>query len=179
MAVEFSVAHSRKTEYLIDPALIVVKPQLNGRVELPDISWLVESMVALGQRVPVEVRNEGGKPVLVSVHSRWRAAVEINKKKLTKGKFLLRCVYSRCNDAYRHSGFLLSVSLCASADGPDLEAGVRGLYLRGSGEISMPCRSNIFSWRCSGWWSAQGAVSWGSWTKYLESHARRALCGRL
>jgi len=117
MAVEFSVAHTRKTEYLIDPALIVVKPQLNGRVELPDITWLVESMVALGQRVPVEIRNEGGKPVLVSGHSRWRAAVEINKKKLTEGKFLLRCVYSRCNE---QEGFIANLheNLVRSAPTP-------------------------------------------------------------
>lgn len=106
MSVEFKVAHTRKTEYLIDPSLIKVRPEMNGRTELPDIEWLVESMVAIGQRVPVEIRSDAGKPVLNSGYSRWRAAVEINKKKLVEGKFLLRCVYARCNE---QEGFIANI----------------------------------------------------------------------
>lgn len=106
MSVEFKVAHTRKAEYLFDPAVIKVKPEMNGRTDLPSIEWLVESMVALGQRVPVEIRNEGGKPVLNSGYSRWRAALEINKKKLVEGKFLLRCVYARCNE---QEGFIANL----------------------------------------------------------------------
>lgn len=92
MAVEFKVEHTRTSEYLILPKDIKFKPELNGRHELPDIEWLVTSMVKNGQLQPVLVRNDGGMPILVAGFSRWRAAVEINKRKLTPKPFRLRCV---------------------------------------------------------------------------------------
>ena len=95
MAVEFKVDHTRTSEYLILPKDIKFKPELNGRHELPDIEWLIESMVKNGQLQPVLVRNDGGTPVLVAGFSRWRAAVEINKRKLTANPFKLRCVNFR------------------------------------------------------------------------------------
>jgi ParB/RepB/Spo0J family partition protein len=92
MAVEFKVDHTRTSEYLILPKDIKFKPELNGRHELPDIEWLIESMVKMGQLQPVLVRNDGGTPILVAGFSRWRAAIEINKRKLTEVPFKLRCV---------------------------------------------------------------------------------------
>lgn len=95
MAVEFKVEHTRTSEYLILPKDIKFKAELNGRHDLPDIEWLIESMVANGQLQPVLVRNDGGTPVLVAGFSRWRAAVEINKRKMVDPPFKLRCVNFR------------------------------------------------------------------------------------
>jgi ParB-like chromosome segregation protein Spo0J len=93
MAVEFKVDHTRTSEYLIDPADIVVKPELNGRKNLPEIDTLIESFVTMGQLQPVLIGRDGGKPVLYDGHRRWRAGLEINKRKLTPKPFKLRCVY--------------------------------------------------------------------------------------
>jgi len=108
MAVNFSVPHTRTSEYLILPEDIVVKPELNGRSELPDVEWLIESMSnsEIGQLQPIAVSCEDGKAILRAGHSRWRAALEINKRKLTPVPFKLRCVYVRAND---QQGFLANI----------------------------------------------------------------------
>jgi ParB/RepB/Spo0J family partition protein len=93
MAVEFKVDHTRTSEYLFATKDIKFKPELNGRHELPEIEELINSMVKVGQLQPVLIRNDGGTPVLVAGFSRWRAAVEINKRELTPAPFKLRCVY--------------------------------------------------------------------------------------
>lgn len=95
MAVEFKVEHTRTSEYLIAPKDIKFKAELNGRHDLPDIEGLIASMVKVGQIQPVLVRNDGGTPVLVAGFSRWRAAIEINKRKLTPKPIKLRCVSFR------------------------------------------------------------------------------------
>ena len=107
MAVDFKVEHTRTSEYLILPKDIKFKPELNGRKELPDIEPLIESMVRQGQLQPVLIRNDGGMPVLVAGFSRWRAAVEINKRKLTPEPFRLRCVYVKCSE---QQGVLMNIS---------------------------------------------------------------------
>lgn len=107
MAVEFKVEHTRSSEYLFAPKDIKFKPELNGRHELPDIEWLIDSMVRNGQLQPVLVRNDGGFPVLVAGFSRWRAAVEINKRKLTPAPFKLRCVYFKGSEQH---GLLANIS---------------------------------------------------------------------
>lgn len=93
MAVEFKVEHTRTSEYLLAPKDITFKPELNGRHDCPDIEELIQSMVAVGQLQPILIRNDGGTPILVAGFSRWRAAVEINNRKLTPQPFRLRCVY--------------------------------------------------------------------------------------
>ncbi|HET9131162.1 MAG TPA: ParB N-terminal domain-containing protein [Terriglobia bacterium] len=98
MAVEFKTEHTRTSEYLFLPEVIKINPELNGRHELPDIEWLITSMVSSGQLQPVLIGNDGGKPVLYAGHSRWRAAIEINKRNLTAVPFKLRCVYFRGNE---------------------------------------------------------------------------------
>ena len=93
MAVDFKTEHTRTSEYLFLPSDIKINPELNGRHELPDIEWLIGSMVSSGQLQPVLIGNDGGTPILYAGHSRWRAALEINKRKLTLAPFKLRCVY--------------------------------------------------------------------------------------
>lgn len=93
MAVEFKSEHTRTSEYLFDPADITVKPELNGRKNLPEIETLVDSFVSMGQLQPVLIGRDGGKPVLYDGHRRWRAALEVNRRKLTPKPLKLRCVY--------------------------------------------------------------------------------------
>ena len=93
MAVDFKVPHTRRNTYLFAPEDITINPEMNGRHDLPDIEWLIESMVKYGQRTPVQVGNDGGSPVLMAGHCRWRSAIEINKRKLTPEPFKLSCVF--------------------------------------------------------------------------------------
>ena len=79
MAVEFDVKGTRTSEYLFAPEQLEIDPSLNGRHELPDIQWIVESILTHGQLQPVTIRRSGGKPVLVAGFSRWRAVSQINK----------------------------------------------------------------------------------------------------
>lgn len=94
MAVEFSVKGTRTSEYLFMPEMLEIDPLLNGRHELPDITWIVESILRHGQIQPVTIRRTGGKPVLVAGFSRWRAVSHINKEKLTEKPLALRCSYT-------------------------------------------------------------------------------------
>ncbi len=95
MAVDFDVKGTRTSEYRFLPEQIEILPEMNGRHELPDIEWLIESMLRPhGQIQPVSIRRTGGKPVLCAGFSRWRAAVAINTRKLTEKPFELRCTYT-------------------------------------------------------------------------------------
>lgn len=106
MAVEFDVKGSRTSEYRFMPEQIEVDPHLNGRHEVPDIQWIVESILQHGQLQPVTIRRTAGKPVLVAGFSRWRAVSEINKKKLTEKPLELRCSYTALNEK---QGFLANI----------------------------------------------------------------------
>lgn len=107
MAVNFKVENTRTSVYDIDPSLIKFNPHLNGRHELPDIEWLVKSFLRHGQLEPVLIRNDGGTPVLAMGFSRLRAALEINKRKLTPKPFRLKCVYLRASE---QEGFMANVA---------------------------------------------------------------------
>lgn len=98
----------RGSVYNLLPEDITVEPKLNGRFELPKLDNMIKSMLKFGQLQPVVIRKDGGKPVLVSGRTRWRAALEINSKKLyTTGiPFKLACVYKEGN---REGGFLQSI----------------------------------------------------------------------
>ena len=110
MAVEFLVKGEKvsrgNTEYRLYPEQLTIKPELNGRHEIPDISWLIADIVArtkagfVGQIEPVTIRK-GTKeePILVAGFSRWRAVSEINKKKLLPTAIPLRCVYTKLDEA--------------------------------------------------------------------------------
>lgn len=114
MAVQFSVDHKRTSEYRFYPEDIKIKPELNGRHELPDIEWLITDMLRpddkgniKGQHTPVVIRNDGGMPVLVAGFSRWRAISEINTRGLTPLKMQLRCTYVQCSET---EAFIINIS---------------------------------------------------------------------
>jgi ParB/RepB/Spo0J family partition protein len=98
MAVKWNVEHTRGSVYLFDPADLVIKPELNGRHEAPDVEDLIQSILADGQLQPVMVRSENDRPVLVAGFSRWTAISEINKRKLTTERMKIACTYTRCNE---------------------------------------------------------------------------------
>ena len=94
MAVEFDVKGSRTSEYRFLPEMLDVDPNMNGRHDLPDIGWIVDSILRHGQLQPVTIRRTASKPVLVAGFSRWRAISKINKDKLTEKPLELRCSYT-------------------------------------------------------------------------------------
>jgi ParB/RepB/Spo0J family partition protein len=99
MAVEFTVPGHRTSENRFLPEHIEVDAKLNGRHELPDIQWIIDSILRHGQLQPVTIRRTGGKPVLVAGFSRWRAVSEINKRKLYEKEPLeLRCSYTQLTE---------------------------------------------------------------------------------
>ena len=107
MAVTFSTKHTRTSEYLFDPKALIVKPELNGRHEAPDIEPLIADIIRRGQIEPVIVRNDGGKAVLCAGFSRWRAITEINKRKLTPVPLAIRACYLKANEL---DGFLANIA---------------------------------------------------------------------
>jgi ParB/RepB/Spo0J family partition protein len=106
MAVDFKVEHKRNSEYWIAPELIKINPEYNGRYETPDIEPLIQSFLTFGQLQPVIVGSDGGTPVLRDGHSRWRAAIEINKRGLIPGGIKLCCTYLKGDDKV---GFLATI----------------------------------------------------------------------
>jgi ParB/RepB/Spo0J family partition protein len=98
MAVEFEVKGTRTSEYLFLPEQLDVDPAMNGRHDLPDIGWIVDSILRHGQLQPVTIRRTAGKPVLVAGFSRWRAISKINKDKLTEKPLSLRCSYTQLTE---------------------------------------------------------------------------------
>ncbi len=107
MAVDFKVQHNRSSEYRFAPEDIVIKPELNGRHDLPDIEWLISSILTQGQLQPVPIRSESGAPVLVAGFSRWRAVIEINKRKLAPVPLTLRCTYFKGSE---FDGFIANIA---------------------------------------------------------------------
>jgi ParB-like chromosome segregation protein Spo0J len=107
MAVKFTAPHSRTSEYRILPEDITIKPELNGRHDLPDIECLIQDILINGQHTPVVIRNDGGNPVLCAGFSRYRAVSEINKRKLLPQPIQLRCTYTQCSE---EEGFLAAIS---------------------------------------------------------------------
>jgi ParB/RepB/Spo0J family partition protein len=98
MAVTFNAPHTRTSEYLFLPEDLEIIPELNGRHELPDIAWLVESIIENGQIQPVTIRKSATRPVLAAGFSRWRAVAEINRKGLMDEPLRLRCSYTQLSE---------------------------------------------------------------------------------
>src|ERR1035437_5957897 len=98
MAVEFTVPGHRTSENRFLPENIDAQPEMNGRHDIPDIQWIVDSILRHRELQPVTIRRTGGKPVLVAGFSRWRAVSEINKKKLTPEPLELRCSYTQLTE---------------------------------------------------------------------------------
>jgi ParB/RepB/Spo0J family partition protein len=98
MAVEFDVKGSRTSEYRFLPESLDVQPEMNGRHDLPDIQWIVDSIIKHGQLQPVTIRRTAGQPVLVAGFSRWRAVSKINKDNLLPKPLELRCSYTQLTE---------------------------------------------------------------------------------
>jgi ParB/RepB/Spo0J family partition protein len=100
MAVQWNVkeAPTRGSVYNFFPQDIVIKPDLNGRHDLPDIGSLKQDILARGQIQPVGIRNDGGKPVLAFGFSRWRAVSELNQNEKKDDPIKLMCLYIRMNE---------------------------------------------------------------------------------
>ncbi len=101
MAVKFATEHERGSTYQFWPENLVIKPELNGRHDLPDITELKQSIKDDGQITPVRIRKENGQPVLVAGFSRYRAVSELNAEQPDQ-KRRITCVYTAANqqDAY-------------------------------------------------------------------------------
>lgn len=100
MAVKWLVESKRGGDlHMFDPADIIIKADVNGRLEAPDVEGLIASILKKGQLQPAVVRQENGRPVLIAGHSRWTAISLINKRKLTEEPMMLKCTYERCNES--------------------------------------------------------------------------------
>lgn len=89
------------------PEDIDVREALNGRHNVPDIEWLIQSILDHGQLQPVPVWNDGGSPVLIAGFSRWRAISEINKRKLTEKPLKLKLTFIR--NVNERSAFVMNI----------------------------------------------------------------------
>lgn len=98
MAVDFEVPGTRTSEYLFLPTDIDILPEMNGRHELPDVQWIIDSILRHGQLQPITIRRTGKRPVLVAGFSRWRAVLEINEQGLTPKPIALRCSYTQLSE---------------------------------------------------------------------------------
>lgn len=100
MAVTFETkqAVERGSSYFFTPSDIVIDAANNGRHTLPDITALIADIKANGQQIPVLVRKDGTRPVLVEGHSRWRSIVEINKDLPPDKRLKVWAVYMRGNE---------------------------------------------------------------------------------
>jgi|SRR6185437_7695434 len=110
MPVTFDDSDIKRSEGLWTalPEDLTVDPTMNGRHDLPDIEWLVQDMLLPhGQIQPVSIRKTAGKPVLTAGFSRWRAAVEINKRGLTPVPFRLWCKYTQLTE---QQAFIANIS---------------------------------------------------------------------
>jgi ParB-like chromosome segregation protein Spo0J len=107
MAVDWQVQATRTDALRFNASDIKLKPELNGRHDLPDIEPLIADIVANGQLVPCLVRNDGGTPILIDGHSRWRAIVEINKRKLAPVPMKVSCILFKGSEK---EAFLVGIS---------------------------------------------------------------------
>lgn len=69
------------------PEVIAVVAELNGRHENTDIDSLVADIEANGQHTPCGFRKgDNGETILIYGHRRYRAVIEINKRRAKKGE---------------------------------------------------------------------------------------------
>ena len=89
-------SYKRVDDHMIDPREIEISPEFNGRMVLPDITDLKESMIKDGQLLNVIINKREGRPVLLDGHRRWRAAIELTNEKrgpFEGGVFKLKCTH--------------------------------------------------------------------------------------
>lgn len=88
--------------YMIDPREITIRPEFNGRHELPSIDDLLSEFAdpSIGQLQAALITKADGAPVLLDGHRRWRTAIELTKRKagpFEGGVFKLKCQYFKGN----------------------------------------------------------------------------------
>lgn len=100
MPVTFTESNIKRSEgqWTALPEDLDLLPELNGRHDLPNIEWLIASILEVGQIQPVTIRKTGGRPALTAGYSRYRAIYEINKRKLTPEPMRLWCSYKQYTD---------------------------------------------------------------------------------
>lgn len=100
MAMRFddSVEVTRQNSYSIPPEQLRVSPEINGRAELPDVEGMIQDILKNGQEQPIQIRNDGGFPVIVDGHCRWRSISAINERKLTPVPMRVWCVTFQGNE---------------------------------------------------------------------------------
>lgn len=100
MAVQWDVQEkfARGSIYKFYPQDIVIRPELNGRHDVPNIDELKKDILERGQMQPVGIRNDGGKPVLAFGFSRWRAVSELNQNEMQDNPIMLTCMYIKMNE---------------------------------------------------------------------------------
>lgn len=102
-AKESVPSYKRIDAHMLDPREITIRPEFNGRQELPPIDDLLEDFPnsRIGQLKPVLITKRDGVPVLLDGHRRWRAAIELTKRKAGpfEGVFKLKCSYFVGTDA--------------------------------------------------------------------------------
>lgn len=101
MPVTFTESDIKRQEGLWAglPEDLDLLPEMNGRHNLPDIEWLIQSILEPhGQIQPCPIRKTAGRPVLTAGFSRYRAVAEINKRGLTPNPLRLNCVFKQLTD---------------------------------------------------------------------------------
>lgn len=101
---------SRFNAYSFDTNDIAIKPELNGRHELPSeefFEWLIGDIAAKGQLEPGVVRKDGKQVVLSAGFTRLRAIKEANRRGLTPKPLKFLAVYRQGNE---REGFLDGLS---------------------------------------------------------------------
>lgn len=91
-------SYKRTDAHMIDPREVEIAPELNGRLELPQIDTFLADFrnPKIGQIQPVTITKRNGRPVIVDGHCRWRAALELTNNgegPFDGGVFKLKCVY--------------------------------------------------------------------------------------
>lgn len=101
MAATFEVTGNKVTRedtFWLDAQDIHIDAENNGRHDLPDIGWLIDSIEKNGQTTPCSIRKDGQKALMVEGHSRWRAIVAINKKRKPEDRLRVWCALFRGNE---------------------------------------------------------------------------------
>jgi ParB-like chromosome segregation protein Spo0J len=100
MPVSFKTNHKfiRTDAFYLDPADIHLDVENNGRHDLPDIAWLIGDIEKRGQLTPCLIRKDGERAVMVEGHSRWRAIVDINKRRKLEDRLKVLCTLFRGNE---------------------------------------------------------------------------------
>lgn len=97
MSAKFKIPFKKGDVFLIDPALIELPADLQGRAYEPDLTDLIASLKTQGQLQPIGIRKDGDKVVAVYGFSRVRALRAVNES-VPGEKMLCKCLYLDINE---------------------------------------------------------------------------------